>query len=64
MKEIQGNLYVGNLKESIAHYTKKYGTQPAFIYCNKDEFLETTLMRIVDRLPRGNYILTHIVKEK
>ena len=38
-----GNMYVGDFKGAVKHYTKKYGVKPVAIFCNKDEFLNVDL---------------------
>ena len=60
-----GNLYCGNVKEAIRHYTKKYRKKPIAIYCNKDEFQNIELIRNTGlRWPRNNFVLSHRIEEK
>jgi len=60
-----GNMYFGDFKGAVKHYTKKYGVKPVAIFCNKDEFLNVSLPRIVtSRWPKNHFVLTHIIKEK
>lgn len=56
------NLYCDDLDSAIKHYEKTYGIKPNIIYCNKNEYTETNLIRIKERLPPRNFILHYVDK--